>query len=259
MIIFRVCIPGPISHSWHYPSQDITLEACDFQVPLVCDVNFDHLTKVLSDFSIGTVTFLPFATNQQSVGTHFNAKQISCSSLTCPPKLSIYWWIVPEPIILWWWQGFLLFPKSCHSYHVGMDSKILLFHVLGCKRSYSFNRRTDSSPQTLPLLAQPHPRVDFEKPCLVASLLGYTQLRGVRKLKCPLIPGSPQSVHHPDWPLKMPLLANEAWFSCQVLAFCLKEINPCLENHGGCDRHAECTQTGPNQVSSASAGRAKIS
>lgn len=32
--------------------------------------------------------------------------------------------------------------------------------------------------------------------------------------------------------------------------FCLKEINPCLENHGGCDRHAECTQTGPNQVSS---------
>lgn len=62
MIIFRVCIPGPISHSWHYPSQDITLEACDFQVPLVCDVNFDHLTKVLSDFSIGTVTFLPFAT-----------------------------------------------------------------------------------------------------------------------------------------------------------------------------------------------------
>lgn len=30
--------------------------------------------------------------------------------------------------------------------------------------------------------------------------------------------------------------------------FCLKEINPCLENHGGCDRHAECTQTGPNQA-----------
>uniref|UniRef100_A0A8C5IYW2 Stabilin 2 n=1 Tax=Junco hyemalis TaxID=40217 RepID=A0A8C5IYW2_JUNHY len=27
------------------------------------------------------------------------------------------------------------------------------------------------------------------------------------------------------------------------------EINPCLVNNGGCDRNAECTQTGPNQVS----------
>jgi len=32
-----------------------------------------------------------------------------------------------------------------------------------------------------------------------------------------------------------------------------KEINPCLENHGGCDKNAECTQTGPNQVSTLSA------
>eukprot|EP00069_Balaena_mysticetus_P005740 bmy_04799T0 len=26
------------------------------------------------------------------------------------------------------------------------------------------------------------------------------------------------------------------------------KINPCLENHGGCHEHAECTQTGPNQA-----------
>lgn len=38
------------------------------------------------------------------------------------------------------------------------------------------------------------------------------------------------------------------------VAFCFKEINPCLENHGGCHQHAECTQTGPNQVSCVSAG-----
>lgn len=72
---------------------------------------------------------------------------------------------------------------------------------------------------------------------------------------------SPQSVGHPGWSLEMSLLENEAWFSWQVLAFCFKEINPCLENHGGCDRNAECTQTGPNQVSSAPAswGIPKIS
>ncbi|EGW09706.1 Stabilin-2 [Cricetulus griseus] len=29
---------------------------------------------------------------------------------------------------------------------------------------------------------------------------------------------------------------------------CDQEINPCLENNGGCDRNAECTQTGPNQA-----------
>lgn len=29
---------------------------------------------------------------------------------------------------------------------------------------------------------------------------------------------------------------------------CLKEINPCLEKNGGCDKNAECTHTGPNKV-----------
>ncbi|KAF2979785.1 hypothetical protein EK904_012809 [Melospiza melodia maxima] len=29
---------------------------------------------------------------------------------------------------------------------------------------------------------------------------------------------------------------------------CDTEINPCLVNNGGCDRNAECTQTGPNQA-----------
>ena len=39
------------------PSQDITLEARDFQLPLICNVKFDHLVSMLSDFSAGTVTF----------------------------------------------------------------------------------------------------------------------------------------------------------------------------------------------------------
>ena len=48
----RLDITGVISH----PSQAITQEAHDFQLPLFCDVNFDHAVKVLSDFS--TVQFL---------------------------------------------------------------------------------------------------------------------------------------------------------------------------------------------------------
>ena len=49
------------------------------------------------------------------------------------------------------------------------------------------------------------------------------------------------------------------WVSLILNCFCLfhKEINPCLENNGGCDKNAECTQTGPNQVSTLSVSISK--
>lgn len=39
------------------PAQDIPLEAHDFQLPLICDVNFDHSVKALSDFSTVQLLF----------------------------------------------------------------------------------------------------------------------------------------------------------------------------------------------------------
>lgn len=105
------------------------------------------------------------------------------------------------------------------------------------------------------LLAQSHPRgANFEKPYLGPFLWGLLLPQGCWKTESHLDTCSPCSVSHPTSFLKMSLLENEVWFSCQVLAFCFKEINPCLENNGGCHKNAECTQTGPNQVSSAPRG-----
>lgn len=53
MMHSRPDITGAIMH----PAQDITPEAHDFQPPLICDVNFDHLAKVLSDFSTVLLLF----------------------------------------------------------------------------------------------------------------------------------------------------------------------------------------------------------
>lgn len=54
----RLLITGVSLH----PSQAVTLEAHDFQPPLVCDVNFDDSVKVLSDFSLYSY-FSPIAPN----------------------------------------------------------------------------------------------------------------------------------------------------------------------------------------------------
>lgn len=61
------------------PSQSITLEACDFHLPLICGVNFDHWSGAV--WLLHSYGYLfPFAANKQSVGRCFNTKQIPCSS-----------------------------------------------------------------------------------------------------------------------------------------------------------------------------------
>lgn len=101
----------------------------------------------------------------------------------------------------------------------------------------------------MPERGQPHPRLGLEKPYPVASLVGYLRLRVVRK---------------PALLRQLALLAGLARRFCLKMTlmpgvgFCFKEINPCLENHGGCHKQAECVHTGPNQVSSASGGEGSL-